>query len=244
MPNALVRKLTGYAPLDGAEIGLLATASAAPREVAAHRDLIREGEEPGPVFVVLDGWACRYKVLPDGSRQIVAFMMPGDFCDMHIGSLEEMDHSVGTLTPCRIATISRDAMERLIVGTPRLTHAFWRAQLVDSGVLRAWIVSMGRRDAIERVAHLMLELYVRMRAVGLARDETCQMPLTQTVLADALGMTRGARQHRDRQPCRSTRSICAGATASSPTTRERRSATCTTPISRRAGRYRTWRGRC
>ena len=138
---------------------------------------------------MLEGWAYRYKILPDGSRQIMAFMMPGDFCDLHIGSLEEMDHSVGTLTACQIVTISRDKMEELIVATPGLTHAFWRAQLIDQGVLRAWIVSIGRRDALERIAHLMLELYVRMRGIGLADDNTCQVPLTQIVVGDALGLT-------------------------------------------------------
>lgn len=187
--NPFVRRLIGYLPLTDAEISRLESVCAAQRQVAAHRDLIREGDEPGPVFVMLEGWASRYKILPDGSRQIMAFMMPGDFCDPHIGSLEQMDHSVGTITACRIATISRNVMEELIVATRSLTRAFWRAQLVDESVLRAWIVSMGRRDAIERVAHLMLELYVRMRNVGLATQESCRVPLTQTVLADALGLT-------------------------------------------------------
>lgn len=189
MSNAFVRKLQNYVPLSDEEMRLLVIASDAPRKVAAHRDLIREGDRPDLVFVVLDGWAYRYKILPDGSRQIIAFMMPGDFCDPHIGSLEEMDHSVGTLTQCQIATIAREKMETLIVATPGLTHAFWRAQLIDEGVLRAWIVSMGRRSAVQRIAHLMLELYVRMRNIGLTTDETCHMPLTQTVLADALGLT-------------------------------------------------------
>lgn len=168
---------------------MLLAASEAPRKVPAHRDLICEGDNPSSVFVVLEGWACRYKVLPDGSRQIMAFMMPGDFCDLHIGSLEEMDHSVGTVTTCQIASIPREKMETLIVATLGLTHAFWRAQLIDQGVLRAWIISMGRRDALERIAHLMLELFVRMRSVGLASDDTCRMPLTQAVVADALRLT-------------------------------------------------------
>lgn len=189
MPNAFVRKLISYAPLSVEETDRLAAASDAPLKVAAHQDLIREGERPGPVFAVLEGWVCRYKVLPNGSRQIVAFMMPGDFCDIHTGSLEQMDHSVATLTACRIASVSREKMEALIVATPRLMHAFWRAQFTDQSVMRTWIISMGRRDALERVAHLMLELYMRMRNVGLATDHSCEMPLTQTVVADALGLT-------------------------------------------------------
>ncbi|WP_419809868.1 Crp/Fnr family transcriptional regulator [Sphingomonas sp.] len=187
--NVFTRKLVGLASLNEHEIALLDAEATPIRLIAAHRDLIREGDKPGPVFVVLDGWACRYKMLPDGSRQIVAFMMPGDFCDIHAGILDEMDHAIGTLTACQIVAIPRERMDRLIVATPALTHAFWRAQLVDEGVLRAWIVSIGRRDSLQRVAHLMLELYVRLRSIGLANDERCEMPLTQAVLADSLGLT-------------------------------------------------------
>ena len=189
MPNSFVRKLQAYAPLSERDVALLGEATGYERQVAAHRDLISEGDKPGPAFVVLAGWAFRYKILPGGSRQILAFMMPGDFCDPHIGTLEEMDHSLAAMTDCQIASIPRERMESLITATPALTRAFWRAQLIDEGISRAWIASMGRRNAIERVAHLMLELSVRMRNIGLATDETCSLPMTQTVLADALGLT-------------------------------------------------------
>lgn len=189
MSNPFVRKINGYNSLSDHEISLLEQALRPARKVTARYDLIREGDKPGPVFVVLEGWACRYKILPDGSRQILAFLMPGDFCDLHAGVLDEMDHTIATVTPCRIATIPRETMEELIVATPTLTHAFWRAQLIDEGVMRAWIASIGRRESMERFAHLMLELYVRMRAIGLTNDGTCDMPLTQIVLADAIGLT-------------------------------------------------------
>ena len=187
--SAFTRKVAGMATLNGSELDLLDAASSPVRDIPANRDLISEGDKPGPVFLILDGWACRYKVLSDGGRQIMALLLPGDFCDMHIGVLEEMDHSIGTLSACRVVTVSRERMDDLIVATPALTRAFWRAQLVDEGVLRSWIVSLGRRDSLERVAHLLLELYVRMRNIGLAIDHRAQMPLTQAVLADALGLT-------------------------------------------------------
>ena len=189
MHSTFTRKLANLGTLSAAEIALLDAEATPVRTVPAHRDLISEGDKPGPVFLVLDGWACRYKVLPDGSRQIMAFMMPGDFCDLHAGILEEMDHSLGTLTACQVVVIPRERMDALIVATPTLTRIFWRTQLIDEGVLRAWIVSMGRRDSLERVAHLMLELYIRMRNIGLTREEHCDLPLTQAVLADALGLT-------------------------------------------------------
>ena len=189
MPNAFARKLQSYASLSTDEVAMLSQATELGRKVAARQDLIREGDKPGPVFVVLEGWACRYKILPDGKRQIMAFLMPGDFCDLHAEVLDEMDHTIGTITPCRIATIPRELMEPLLTATPALTRAFWRAQLIDEGVLRAWIVSMGRRGSMERVAHLILELYVRMRNVGLTSAGSCDLPLTQIVLADSLGLT-------------------------------------------------------
>lgn len=187
--NRFVRKVSGHGTLQEGDLRLLETASSSFRPVSAHRDLISEGDKPGPTFIVLEGWVCRYKVLPNGSRQILAFLLPGDFCDLHVGHLDQMDHSIGTLTKCMIATVPRERMDALIVASPALTHAFWRTQLVDEGVLRSWIVSMGRRDSIERVAHLMLELFIRMRNVDLASGETVSIPLTQTELADAHGLT-------------------------------------------------------
>lgn len=189
MPNSFVRKMSAYGPLSEDDVDLLLKASQPSRSVARSRDLIKEGDEPGPLYIVLEGWACRYKVLKDGSRQITAFLMPGDFCDIHVGELNEMDHSIGTITDCRVRALGRQQVEDLIVASPALTKAFWRAQLIDEGVLRAWIVSLGRRNSEERIAHLMLELYLRMRNVGLSTGDTCEMPLTQIVIADALGLT-------------------------------------------------------
>ena len=189
MTNAFVEKLRGYGPLAPADEALLEAASRQSRRYRAHHDLIREGDEPGPVFVVLEGWACRYKILPGGSRQIIAFMLPGDFCDMHVGVLAEMDHSIATLTEATIATISRTEMKALTDTRPGLAKAFWWTQLVDEGVLRATIVSMGRRSSLERVAHLLCELCFRMRNIGIATDGHCVMPFTQIILADAVGLT-------------------------------------------------------
>jgi CRP-like cAMP-binding protein len=189
MPNAFVRKLGGFSNLNTEERGLLASVCDTVRSYPARHDLIREGDKPGPVFVVLEGWACRYKLLPEGGRQITAFLLPGDFCDMHVAILEEMDHNIATITKAKVATVGRNKMEALLIATPALMQGFWRAQLVDEGVLRAWIVSMGRRGSVERVAHLMCELYIRAHNIGLVIQGSLAFPLTQIVLADALGLT-------------------------------------------------------
>lgn len=188
MSNKFVQKLCSFAPLNEHDVALITQATARTRRVAARQDLIREGDRPGPVFVMLSGWACRYKLLPDGSRQIMAFLMPGDCCDMNVSVLAEMDHSIQTLTAATIATVDRAQIHEM-VARPMLAQALWSAQLVDEGTLRAWIVSMGRRSSIARVAHLMCEVFIRASNVGLIYGQEMELPLTQIVLADALGMT-------------------------------------------------------
>lgn len=189
MANAFVEKLRGYAPIQAADQALLEEACRRSRKFPANYDLILEGDIPGPVFVILSGWACRYKILPGGSRQIISFLMPGDFCDMHVAVLAHMDHSIATLTEAQVVTIPREEMEALVEVRPNLAKAFWWTQLVDEGVLRATIVSMGRRTSLERVAHLLCELCFRMRNIGIATKDSFLMPFTQIVLADAVGLT-------------------------------------------------------
>ncbi len=189
MSNAFVEKIGGYATLSAADKLLLTAACVTQRELPPRHDLIREGDKPVSVFVMLEGWAFRYKMLPEGGRQITAFLMPGDFCEPHVAILDKMDHSIATLTRSCVAMIPREKMEELTETRPHLKRAFWRMQLVDEGILRAWIVSMGRRNSIQRVAHLLSELCVRAQNMGLATAERCEFPISQIVLADALGLT-------------------------------------------------------
>ncbi|WP_260600090.1 Crp/Fnr family transcriptional regulator [Sphingomonas endolithica] len=189
MANPFVQKLSGLAELTVADASALEKATSNPRRYVAKQDLIREGDEPGPMFVVLDGWVCRYKVLPSGTRQIMAFLMPGDACDLHIKLLEQMDHSIQAITTATVATVTRDQMHVMMRDHPNVASAMYMAQLVDEGIMRAWIVSMGRRSAAERVAHLICELYLRARNIGLTGEGEFDLPLSQSVLADALGMT-------------------------------------------------------
>jgi CRP-like cAMP-binding protein len=186
--NPLIAKLQTVAELSEDDLKALDDLGTDAREVGARRHVIREGDRPNNVHLVVEGWAARSKLLPDGTRQITALLIPGDFCDLHITILGEMDHSIVTLTKSKIAFIPRARMDAL-AERPKLTRALWWATLVDEAVLRAWIVNIGRRDAYEAIGHLMCELYWRMKNVGLVADHSFELPLTQEEFADALGLT-------------------------------------------------------
>jgi CRP-like cAMP-binding protein len=187
--HAFLDRLSAFVRLDAVDEERLRHACRQVRTYKKAHNLIREGDRPGPVFVILEGWACRYKILPNGNRQIIAFMMPGDFCDMHIGVLDEMDHNIETLTAATVATIQRAEMEALVDASPSLTRVFWLTQLVEAAMLRATIVSLGRRNSLERVAHLLCELCFRSQNVERGNADRYVMPFSQIVLADAVGLT-------------------------------------------------------
>lgn len=189
MSNPFIEKIQSVVATSFDDVRALENICNVVRAYPARRDLIREGDESGPVLAMLDGWACRYKLVPGGGRQITAFLLPGDVCDTHVGVIDKMDYSLCTLTSARVAFVPRDAMDKFLGARREIAHAFWKMHLVDESVLRSWIVNMGRRTAIERVAHLMCELHVRARIVATSDQSHCPMPLTQIVLADALGLT-------------------------------------------------------
>ena len=126
---------------------------------------------------------------PDGRRQIVAFFVPGDFCDLNVYILKEMDHSIGAITRLSVADISREDMDALTAKHPRITQGLWWEALVNAAIQREWTLNIGQRTAYERIAHLLVELYLRLKTVGLTQNGSCDFPLTQTDIADATGLT-------------------------------------------------------
>ncbi|AZO57820.1 MAG: Crp/Fnr family transcriptional regulator [Mesorhizobium sp.] len=159
------------------------------RRFAAREDIIHEGEKPEYINLINEGWACRYKVLEDGRRQIIAFFLPGDLCDLNVFILKEMDHSIGAVTPVVVSEISRPAFDEMMVGHPRITQALWWESLVAAAIQREWTVNLGQRDALERTSHLLCELFIRLEAAGCTADSSCEFPLTQNELGETLGMS-------------------------------------------------------
>lgn len=189
MSNPLVRKLECYVRLPEADRLSLIDATGSGRMIAARTDIIHEGDDPRAVNVILDGWACRYRQFINGRRQIVSFLLPGDLCDPHTFLLDEMDHTIGAVTPVILGQISGPILQAMTARSPQLDRAFHREALATAAVQREWTISLGSRTGIERLAHLFCELHARLAAVGLAEADTCPMPITQNDLGDAMGQT-------------------------------------------------------
>lgn len=189
MNEVLVRKLEQFGTLSEQERSLVENASFAVRHYWDDQDLAREGDRPLNCLLLLDGFACSYKTLESGQRQIVAFHIPTNLCDLTSVVLGQLDCSIGTLTPARVAIIPNATIldwTRHHLGLGRL---LWRATLVDAAVSREWVVNVGRRTAYQRTAHLLCEMAQRLRSAGLANGHAYELPLTQVELADALGLT-------------------------------------------------------
>lgn len=187
--NAFIRKLDGFEPLRSDDREWLEFVTRQVKDVSADQDLISEGDTPQYVHLILEGFAARYKVTSKGRRQIFGYLIPGDFCDLHVALLKTMDHSIATLCPCRVATLTSETIIEITERRPALARALWMSSLVEEATLREWLVNLGRRSAKERIAHLFCELHVRMRAVNLTTDGSFELPLTQKELSDTMGLS-------------------------------------------------------
>ena len=187
--EGLVRKLRVRDVLSKQEEEALASTVSEVKEVGPGKILVREGVSLSECNLLVEGMVCRYKELNDGQRQILELHVSGDFVDLHSFPLKRLEHNIGSLTPVRIAIIPHDRLKRVTEEHPHLARMLWFSTLLDAAINREWILSIGRRSALARVAHLLSELYVRMDIIGLAHDRRYPLPLTQTDLADATGLT-------------------------------------------------------
>ncbi|KAB1069876.1 Crp/Fnr family transcriptional regulator [Methylobacterium planeticum] len=187
--NMLVRRLDSIATLSDAERQAIESLPARTRVLKPGQDIVRDGDQPSQCCLLLSGWACRYKVVGEGKRQILSFHIPGDIPDLQSLHLHTMDHSLGTLTEATVAFIPHESLRELTVRSPGVGAVLWRETLVDAATFREWMTGMGRRSAYERIAHLFCELYLKLEAVELAGEHRCPWPLTQVDLGDATGLS-------------------------------------------------------
>ena len=185
----LIRKLESIATLSDGEREAVESLPVRVQVLRPHQDIVRDGDRASQCCVVLDGWLCRYKIISEGKRQIFSFHIAGDIPDLQSLHIPVMDHSLATITAATVAFIPHEALHDLTARFPGITAALWRDTLVDAAIFRQWLLSMGRRDAFDHMAHLFCELYLKQQAVGLAGEHRCPMPITQVDLADATGLS-------------------------------------------------------
>lgn len=187
--DRLARKLAAFMPLTAKEREFVRKLLARRQELPAQSDLIVEGEPLERVYALTEGWACRYKLLSDGRRQILNFVLPGDFVGLRANWSHVAEHSVTTLTDVELCSFRPDRLIGLYRRMPRLGAAIAWSSAREEAMLAEQVVRIGRRTAYERLAHLLIELLERLRLIGLAGRRSYELPLTQEVLADTLGLS-------------------------------------------------------
>lgn len=185
----LARKLDSITVLADSDRAAVLDLPHTVRNLPGRHDIARFGERPSQCCLVLQGWVSRYAALSEGGRQILSFYIAGDMPDLQSLHLHRMDHTLATLTACTIAFIPHDALHQVLRRHPDLASALWRDTLIDGAHYRERITSLGRRQALGRVAHLFCELYLRQRAVGLTNGLSFPLAPKQAELADSLGLT-------------------------------------------------------
>lgn len=151
--------------------------------------LVREGEPTDICTLLIEGLAYRQKILSDGSRQIISFHIAGEFLDLQNCLLEVADHNVQAVTRCNVAVVPKELLLEVMNARCAVRRAIWLDSLIDASVFREWVVNVGRRDAKQRIAHLLCELALRLKAAGLGEGPMFDFPLTQEHIGDATGLT-------------------------------------------------------
>lgn len=173
------------------------------RTLKRHEDVVKAGDKPTAAVVVLRGFLQRYLSRRDGSRQIHAFYIPTDGPSLESIQLDVMDNSLCAVVQSTVGIVPHSELHDLMRGRPNLLRLIWRSSLIQAAMFREWLMRNSRLPADAAMAHLFCEIFVRSKAAGLVEDESCDMPVTQEMLADALGLT-GVHVNRTLQTLRDT----------------------------------------
>jgi CRP-like cAMP-binding protein len=187
--NSRDRTLAVSLPPDVAEIVDLLDLTAISYRMRPGQEIVSEGKRCASVFLITEGIAMRYRILRDGQRQILNFLVPGDFAGIASSRFENAVFTIRTLTPTVVSPIPASRLAGLLETQPRLASVMFSVFSSDSAMLGEHLISLGRRRAIARVAHLLLELHARLHRVGLADERSFRLPLTQEMISDALGLS-------------------------------------------------------
>ncbi len=187
-PHTLMtRKLESIFALSDEERQTLQDLPVRIKTIKSGQDIVHIGDRPTQCCLVLEGFTCVYKLTAEGKRQIMALHVPGDIPDLQSLHLKVMDNSIAPIRPSTVGFIQHEDVRRACERHPRLTAALWRETLVDASIFREWLLNIGRREAYTRLAHLLCEFLLRLKAVGLVEGNTFDLPITQAEMADAIG---------------------------------------------------------
>jgi len=189
LATTVLRKMSMHAPLARPECDRLLSLATRSQRFSAREVVVEERATRHEACALITGHAFRYKMLPDGSRQILSFHLPGDIVDLHAALIETADHSVATLSDAVFAYLPQDDVTAAMADCPGIARAFWRETLVDAAITREWLLGLGRRDAFARLAHLLCETALRASAAGVGRAGRFRFPVTQTDLGEATALT-------------------------------------------------------
>jgi CRP-like cAMP-binding protein len=187
--HPLIAKLEQHGPLSDEEKKVIQQITSQVSVYKAHEEIVPEGSTPSHSSLVLEGFAARHQHLAGGKRQITAFHVPGDFTDLHSFLLKKIEDGVGALTRCTVAAVPHSDLREITKTYPYLTRVLWLTTLVDAAVHRTWMITLGRMDARNRVAHFLCEMHDRLETVGLTQDHSYELRITQEELGDAFGLT-------------------------------------------------------
>lgn len=185
----LARHLMSFGELPAADQAELAELEAEVCDLPRLTDVLQGGERPASVVVVLSGFLYRYGVGPEGGRQIHSFYLPTEAPSLESLYIDQMDNNLGAAVHSKVGLISHDQLYRLIDERPEIRKLLWRQTLVQAAIFREWLARNSKMPAQASMAHLFCELFTRARAAGLTTDHSCALPLTQELVADALGLT-------------------------------------------------------
>ncbi len=187
--SPFARKLGAFVTLSDEDLATLERLHRRRRSFAAGVDLVHEGQIGQSAYILAKGWVCSYKLLPNGGRQIVDFQIPGDFLGLRSVLFRTADHNIEPVTAVEASEVIIDDLLTAFATTPRLATAVLWAASRDEAMVVEHLVGIGRRNALERMAHYLLELGARLKLVGMATNAGYKCPLSQYMLADALGLS-------------------------------------------------------
>jgi CRP-like cAMP-binding protein len=189
MIEAHLLKLRKRDSISAEEEAAIRGAFGEPRQAPADRVFIREGQELSESTLLIDGWMARAKDLRGGERQLSELHVAGDFVDLHSFTLKRLDHDIIALTPCTVVGMPHQKLTEITERHPHLTRVYWFSTNLDAALHRERTLSLGRRSALSRVAHLICEMHVRLEIVGLTNGDSYEFPVTQVELGECMGMT-------------------------------------------------------